>query len=154
MAREPDNRMMQLLGWSSAACWLLAWFLPVVDGYRGWAAFRTALEAPFRAEFPVRGDDVVPQVLSALTNVVFVVLFANWQRRQVTRPALFLKVAIACLLLNLYWLVEMLRAGERDALLVGYYVWLAAFALMVTLGILSVVSSRRTSRTPTAGTPA
>jgi len=86
--------------------------------------------------------------------VVFVVLFANWQRGQVTRPALFLKVAIACLLLNLYWLVEMLRAGERDALLVGYYVWLAAFALMVTLGILSVVSSRRTSRTPTAGTPA
>ena len=133
---------------------MLAWFLPAVEGYPGWAAFRAALAAPFRTDFPVRGDDVVPQVLSALTNVVFVVLFANWQRRQVTRPTLFLKIAIACLLLNLYWLVQMLRAGEHHVLLAGYYVWLAAFALMVTLGILTVVSARRTSKTPTAGTPA
>jgi len=145
---------MQLLGWSAAACWGVAWFLPVVEGLAGWAAFRAALEAPFRQNFPPRGDDVVPQLLSALTNVVFVVLFANWQRGRVTRPLLFLKVALACLLLNLYWLVEMLRAGEHDALLAGYYVWLAAFALLVTLGILSVVSDRRTSKTPTAGTPA
>src|SRR4051812_3465045 len=154
MPGKGDNRMMQLVGWSSAAGWLLAWFLPVIDGYPGWAAFRAALEAPFRTDFPVRGDDVVPQVLSALTNVVFVVLFANWQRGQVTRPRLFLKIATACLLLNVYWLVQMLRAGERTALLAGYYVWLAAFALMVALGILSVVSGRRTSKTPTAGTPA
>ena len=145
---------MQLLGWAAAACWFLAWFLPVVDGYAGWAAFRAALAAPFRRDFPVRGDDVVPQVLSALTNVVFVVLFANWQRGQVTRPLLFLKVAIACLLLDLYWLVQMLRAGERTALLAGYYVWLGAFALLVALGVLTVVSARRTSRTPTGGTPA
>ncbi len=154
MRGSTDNRVMQLLGWSAAACWCVAWFLPVVEGYAGWAAFRAALEAPFRHSVPMRGEDLVPQLLSALTNVVFVVLFANWQRGQVTRPALFLKVAIACLLLNLYWLVEMLRAGERAALLVGYYVWLAAFALMVALGILSVVSNRRTSKTPTDGTPA
>jgi TM2 domain-containing membrane protein YozV len=63
-------------------------------------------------------------------------------------------VALACLLLNLYGLVEMLRAGERTGLLVGYYVWLLAFALLLALGVLSVVSARRTSRTPTAGTPA
>ena len=154
MRGSTDNRVMQLLGWSAAACWCVAWFLPVVEGYAGWAAFRAALEAPFRHSIAMRGEDLVPQLLSALTNVVFVVLFANWQRGQVTRPMLFLKVAVACLLLNLYWPVQMLRAGERDALLVGYYVWLAAFALMVTLGILSVVSARRTSRTPTAGTPA
>jgi hypothetical protein len=154
MRGSTDNRVMQLLGWSAAACWCVAWFLPVVEGYAGWAAFRAALEAPFRHSVPMRGEDLVPQLLSALTNVVFVVLFANWQRGQVTRPPLFLKVAIACLLLNLYWLVEMLRAGERAALLVGYYVWLAAFALMVTLGIFSVVSNRRTSKTPTDGTPA
>jgi hypothetical protein len=154
MRASTDNRVMQLLGWSAAACWCVAWFLPVVEGYAGWAAFRAALEAPFRHSVPMRGEDLVPQLLSALTNVVFVVLFANWQRGQVTRPPLFLKVAIACLLLNLYWLVEMLRAGERAALLVGYYVWLAAFALMVTLGIVSVVSNRRTSKTPTDGTPA
>ena len=154
MPHHPDTRLKKLIGWSAAVCWCVAWFLPVVEGYAGWAAFRAALEAPFRQDFPVRGDDVVPQILSALTNVVFVVLFANWQRGQVTRPTLFLKVAIACLLLNLYWLVEMLRAGERTALLPGYYVWLAAFALVVALGILTVVSARRTSRTPTGGTPA
>src|SRR4029079_2059011 len=114
MRGSTDNRVMQLLGWSAAACWCVAWFLPVVEGYAGWAAFRAALEAPFRHSIAMRGEDLVPQLLSALTNVVFVVLFANWQRGQVTRPALFLKVAIACLLLNLYWLVEMLRAGERD----------------------------------------
>jgi hypothetical protein len=149
-----DTRVMQLVGWTSAACWLAAWFLPVVEGYAGWAAFRAALEGPFRANSPVRGDDGVPQLLSALTNLAFVVLFAHWLRGEITRPWLFLKVAIACLLLDLYWLVEMLRAGERTLLLSGYYVWLAAFALMVTLGILSVVSTRRTSRTPTGGTPA
>lgn len=154
MRERPDTRVMQLLGWSAAACWGASWFLPAVEGHPGWAAFRAALAGPFRQEFPVRGDDVVPQMLSALTNVVFVVLFANWHRGQVTRPLLFLKVAVACLLLNLYWLVQMLRAGERHALLSGYYVWLAAFALMVALGALTVVSSRRTSRTPTGGTPA
>ena len=55
MAREPDNRMMQFLGWSSAACWLLAWFLPVVDGYRGWAAFRTALGSTISRGIPGTG---------------------------------------------------------------------------------------------------
>ena len=143
----------QILGWSAAGCWLASWFLPVMIDCAGWEAFRAALQGPFREKFRTPGEDAVPQVLSALTNVAFVVLFAHWLRRAITRPSLFLKVAIACLLLNLYWVVQMLRAGERDALLVGYYVWLAAFALMVALGILSVVSARRTSKTPTAGTP-
>ena len=70
------------------------------------------------------------------------------------RPSMFLKLAIACLLLNLYWPVWMLRAGELRALQMGYYVWLAAFALLVALGALNVVSTRRTSRTPTGDTPA
>ena len=42
----------------------------------------------------------------------------------------------------------------RARLLIGYYVWLAAFALLVAVGALNVVSVRRTSKTPTAGTPA
>ena len=56
--------------------------------------------------------------------------------------------------MDLYWLVEALRAGEAASLLIGYYVWLVAFALLVALGAVSVVSARRTSKTPTAGTPA
>ena len=52
----------------------------------GWEAFRAALEGPFR-EIRTPGEDAVPQVLSALTNVAFVVLFAHWLRRAITRPA-------------------------------------------------------------------
>ena len=142
------------LGWGAAACWLAAWFLPVMDDIPGWAAFHAALEGPFRGRFPLGADDAVPQVLSALTNVVFVALFWLWMRRRITWPSMFLKVALACLLLNLYWLVQMLRAGERTGLLIGYYVWLLAFALLLAIGVVSVVSARRTSRTPTADTPA
>jgi len=69
-------------------------------------------------------------------------------------PVIYLKVAIACLLLDCYWLVQAWRMGEAGALQVGYYAWLAAFALLVAVGTLNVVSARRTSKTPTAGTPA
>jgi len=141
------------LGWAAAACWVAAWFLPVVQDYSGWAAFREALSGPFRDPFPVGGEEAVPQVLSALTNVVFALMFALWLRARLSQPVLFLKIAIACLLLNCYWLVQLLRAGEASGLLFGYYVWLAAFALLVAVGAISVVSARRTSRTPTAGTP-
>ena len=144
----------RLPGWGAAACWLASWFLPVIGDHSGWEAFYAALTGPFRENFPTRGEDAIAQLLSALTNVVFAVLFAHWYLGRITRPALFLKVALACLLLNLYWLVEMLRAGERSGLLAGYYAWLAAFALLVAAGVISVVSARRTSKTPTAGTPA
>jgi hypothetical protein len=144
----------RILGWGAALCWLAAWFLPVMDDFNGWNAFVAALEGPFRQRFATAGEDAVPQILSALTNVAFVVLFAHWLRRAITWPSMFLKVSIACLLLDLYWLVQMLRAGEHTGLLAGYYVWLAAFALLVAIGAISVVSARRTSRTPTAGTPA
>src|SRR5262245_44622997 len=144
----------RILGWSAAACWLAAWFLPVVDDYPGWAAFQATLTGPFRESFPVRGEDAVIQLMSASTNAVFVVLFAHWFLDRISRPMLYLKVALACLLINLYWLVEMLRAGEHDGLLAGYYVWLASFALLVALGALSGASARRTSRTPRDDTPA
>jgi len=142
------------LAWAAALCWIAAWFLPVIEDYSGWAAFRAALGGPFRDPFPVGGEEAVPQVLSALTNVVFALMFVTWLRARLSQPVLFLKIAIACLLLNCYWLVQMLRAGKASGLLVGYYVWLAAFALLVAVGAISVVSARRTSKTPTAGTPA
>jgi hypothetical protein len=154
MESVTDKRVDQWIGWSAAACWLIAWFLPVIDGYPGWAAFRAALQGPFRENFPVQGDDAVPQLLSALTNVAFAALFVRWRRGRISHWTLFLKIAIACLLIDLYWLVQMLRTGPYDVLLVGYYVWLLAFALLVALGAVNVVSARRTSKTPTAGTPA
>ena len=143
----------RILAWCALACWLASWFLPVLDDHSGWAAFRAAIEGPFRDPFPTRGEDAIAQFLSALTNVGFVALFLHWIRGRVARPWLFAKLALFCLVLNLYWLVESIRAGESRALLAGYYAWLAAFALLVASGAISAVSDRRTSKTPTAGTP-
>ena len=145
---------VRVLGWTAAACWLASWFLPVVSGYPGYAAFQSAMTAPFTGSYPVRGDQAAAQLLSALTNVVFAVMFFAWWRDRVTRPGVFLKVALVCLLMNLYWLVEAARAGEWHELRIGYYTWVTAFALLVALGGVSVFSGRRTSRTPTDGTPA
>ena len=149
-ARHPA---LQGLGWAAAACWSASWCLPVVEDYPGWAAFWTVISAPFRGTFPLGAEDSIPQIFSALTNVVFVVLFALWSRGRSMRPTLFVKIALACLIINLYWPVQMLRDGQSGVLLVGYYLWLAAFAMLFALAVISAVSNRRTSKTPTAGTP-
>jgi hypothetical protein len=148
------SRSVRVLGWVAGACWLASWFLPVIDDYPGWAAFYTVLVGPFRQNFPIRGEDAVIQLVSVATNVGFIVLFAHWLLQRITRPSMFLKIALACFIANLYWPVEMLRAGERGGLLAGYYAWEASFALMLAIGVISVVSARRTSKTPRDGTPA
>jgi hypothetical protein len=135
-------------------CWIAAWFLPVIPDFPGWAAFRAALAGPFNEAYPRRGPDSIPQVLSALTNVAFVILLQAWYRSAIRNPGMFLRVAIACVLLNLYWPMQAWREGELGSLLAGYYVWLAAFVLLLALGVFNAVSARRTSRTPTDGTPA
>ena len=137
------TKIERWLAWAAALCWIAAWFLPVIEDYSGWAAFRAALGGPFRDPFPVGGEEAVPQVLSALTNVVFALMFMTWLRARLTQPVLFLKIAIACLLLNSYWLVQMLRAGEASGLLSGYYVWLLAFLLLNVVGTLRVLRARK-----------
>ncbi len=134
------------------AAWLASWFLPVVDGYAGWAAFRAAIEGPFRHSFPTAPEDAIPQVFSALTNLAFPIMFFMIVRDRIERASRFLQVAIICLVLDLYWLVQVVRANELEKLLAGYYVWVIAFALLVAVGAINVVSNRRTSKTPTAGT--
>jgi hypothetical protein len=91
--------------------------------------------------------------MSALTNVVFVILFALWATRQSPRPGLFVRFALACFVLNLYWFVSAWRDHSLGDLLAGYYLWLAAFALLLAVAILIAFASRRTSKIPTAGTP-
>lgn len=137
--------------WAAALLWLASWLLPVIDDISGWQAFRYALSSlwPYQGRQSSELDDAAPHVLSALTNVVFIILAAHVELGRVTRPGTFLRVAIACLLLNLYWFVQLLRDGSAGALQAGYYAWLAAFALL----LLSGVSIHRTSKTPTAGTP-
>jgi hypothetical protein len=147
------NPLTRALGWIAAAAWLVAWFLPVVDGYPGWAAFRVAIEAPFQHTFPTPPEDALPQMFSALTNLAFPIMFLMLLAQRVVNAGRFLRVAIICLVLDLYWLVQAIRANELGSLLAGYYVWLGAFVLLVALATLTVVSNRRTSKIPTAGTP-
>lgn len=148
-----SDRLTPALAWVAAAAWLASWFLPVVAHDPGWAAFRAALEGPFRHLFPTPPEDAVPQVFSALTNVAFPMMFVMLIRKRVVHHARFLRVALICLVLDLYWLVQAARANEWRSLLAGYWVWLAAFALLAAIGIINVVSDRRTSKTPMAGTP-
>jgi hypothetical protein len=145
-------RLTRVLGWTAAAAFLASWILPVLPDIRGWEAFRYALAplVPFRDADPSTWEDSAPQALSALTNVVFVLLFVFGVRKMAIRAGLFVRISIACFILNLYWFVKAWRDDGLADLLYGYYVWIAAFALLL---ILSVVAARRTSKTPTAGTP-
>jgi hypothetical protein len=70
------------------------------------------------------------------------------------RTGMFVRITIACLLLNLYWWVRAWREHSLADLLVGYYVWLAAFGLMLVVAVITAYEDRRTSRTPRDDTPA
>ncbi len=145
---------IRILMWLAAASFLASWFLPATDAVVGWEAFRYALSplVPFR-QLGSLGDHAVPAVLSALTNVMFVVLMLLWITRQMFRPGMFVRLAIACFVLNLYWPAQAWRDHELASLRTGYFLWLAAFALVLAASILNAFEARRTSRTPKAGTP-
>jgi hypothetical protein len=132
----PVTGSIRNLAWIAAACFVAGWFLPAASEVPGWMAFRFAFAPvwPYDSAEPNSVEDAVPQVLSALTNVVFVVMFLQLIAGKMMRPGLFFRVAIACLLLNIYWFVQMLRDGTVRDLWIGYYVWLAAFALLVLIG--------------------
>jgi hypothetical protein len=152
-----DKRLIAALAWISAAAFIASWFLPVLDDVPGWMAFRYALAplVPYRNAGNAAWEDNVPQVLSALTNVMYVILFGLWVTKQMFRPGMFVRLALACVLLDLYWFVPAWRDHNGLAdLLYGYYVWLAAFALMLAVAALTAFEARRTSRTPTGDTPA
>jgi len=143
--------------WTAIALFLASWFLPVLADVPGWMAFRHALAplVPYqqRDAALIGWEDSVPQIMSALTNVVFVILAGLSASRQSPRPGMFVRIALACFLLNLYWPVKAIREHGLQDLLWGYYVWLAAFALLLAVSILSAFAGRRTSRIPTDGTP-
>jgi hypothetical protein len=148
-------KIIPALAWLAVLAFLASWFLPVLEDVPGWMAFRYALAPliPYRDAVSMHWEDNVPQVLSALTNLVFVILAALWAAKQMLRPGLFVRIALACLLLNLYWLVKAWRDDGIAELLYGYYVWLFAFALLLAVAVLTAFAARRTSRTPTAGRP-
>jgi hypothetical protein len=136
--------LVRTLNWLAGACFVAAWFLPAAAEVPGWMAFRYAFSPvwPYGSSEPQGAEDAVPQVLSALSNVVFVVLFAQVAVRRVKRPGLFLRVAVACFALDLYWFVQMLRDGSVHDLWIGYYVWLLAFGVQVIIGALLMRAAR------------
>jgi hypothetical protein len=146
---------MNVLVWTATAAFAASWFLPVLPDVPGWMAFRYAFAplVPYAAAGELALDDSVPHVLSALTNVVFVILVALWVSRQRLRPGTFVRISLACVLLNLYWFVKAVREDGLRDLLIGYYVWEAAFVVILGVAITVAVAGRRTSTTPTAGTP-
>lgn len=152
----PPSRLTAALGWAAALAWLASWFLPALAGTPGWKAFRLALAplVPYAGAPHSIGEEAIPQVLSALTNLAFALLLLLWRTGQAPRPGMFLRLTLVCLLINLYWLVMAAREQAIGELGIGYFVWLAAFALLTAIAAISVASARRTSRTPTADTPA
>jgi hypothetical protein len=148
-------RFISALVWTATACWFASWFLPVLTDVPGWMAFRYALAPliPYRDAGNLAWEDNVPQVFSALTNLVFLVLLGLWLAGQMFRAGMFVRLTVACLLMNLYWLVQAWRGDRLGDLLYGYYVWLLAFVFFTVAAVLTASASRRTSRTPRAGTP-
>jgi hypothetical protein len=146
MPQDPtQSNLIRALAWSAAVLFLASWFLPALDAVPGWMAFRYALAplVPFRDAGTIGWEDSAPQVMSALTNVVFMILFALWATKQSPRSGMFVRIALACLLLNLYWFVKAWREGALDDLLWGYYVWLAAFGLLLAVAIVIALATRR-----------
>ncbi|MEO8017108.1 MAG: hypothetical protein ABI769_04790 [Pseudomonadota bacterium] len=150
-----QSKLVPALAWTAAAAFAASWFLPVLADVPGWMAFRYALAplVPYGDASTRTWDDSVPQVMSALTNVVFVILFALWAFRLSPRPGMFVRIALICFVLNLYWFVSAWRDHSVGDLLIGYYVWQVAFALLLTVAVLIAFASRQTSKIPTAGTP-
>ena len=141
----------------AAAVFLLSWFVPVIEGgatladgvLPGWQAFRLAMAPIWSYEGLSGGDGLwdVISVASGLTNLLFVLgtacVLASGTRRG-RRLALALVTATA---VNGVWLTMPDAAGT---LRVGYWLWLAAFALLAT----GAVASAGARPSPATATPA
>jgi hypothetical protein len=120
---------------------LLAWFMPVVDDYVGWQAFRVALSPlwPFEQFHIPPGSLLVLSVASGVTNVLFLLLAAVLVTQPARRAKPVLWIAAAATLVNLHWPISM--GAERDELEAGYFIWVCSFALL-TLAAFFVVRRR------------
>jgi hypothetical protein len=112
----------------------LGWALPVMDDYRGVHAFRIALSPvwPYEQFHIPSGRLVYLSVASALTNLVFAaVAIAALAGAVQTRSRQLVAVWVlgAATLLNLHWPISM--GDSASGLRVGYYAWVASFALLL-----------------------
>ena len=142
----------RLLGTLSVVLYVPAWFLTaahtsgeLVGGRSaGWQAFAFAIS-------PIAGNDMGASlslrtwmVASALSNAVLIValVLVFWRPRAVNRAVV--RALGGATLVNTFWL---LLPEMRPDLRVGYFLWLASFAL-------TAVAARATVREVAAGTGA
>jgi hypothetical protein len=124
--------------------WLIfaaAWFLPVVSNggkfpstLPGWQAFRTALSPvwPYEgAQFT--GIGAVSAVLSAVTTILFVVVFMGGSPRIVWRGSRSARrmsawVAVGAFVLDAHW--YFFYGMNQSGLMIGYFLWWFSFLVM------------------------
>lgn len=122
---------------------VLGWLLPAFSDERGWAAFVFALSPLWDyRHFQNEGLGLLAFiVLSALTNVLFVVLAAALALGASRRAKAVLYAAAAATLLNLYW--QILLEDDRGRLQSGYFVWVLSFALLALAAFFELRSAPR-----------
>lgn len=122
---------------------VLGWLLPAFSDERGWAAFVFALSPLWDyRHFQNEGLGLLAFiVLSALTNVLFVVLAAALALGASRRAKAVLYAAAAATLLNLYW--QILLEDDRGRLQSGYFVWVMSFALLALAAFFELRSAPR-----------
>jgi Protein of unknown function (DUF3024) len=115
----------------TAACsYVLAWFLPVLGDYVGWQAFRIALSSIWPYQGFVGGSLYISAVdiLSALTNVAFVVCLVGLVARWRMKRSFVVSLLAAAAALDVSWFVSM--GDDRGKLRIGYYLWVCSFIVL------------------------
>jgi hypothetical protein len=132
---------------------LVAWFLPVVDGgttlakggVPGWEALRFALSPIWDRGTDMRWWQAVISVLSGLTNGWLVLSVVLLLRRRVGPRRLLVAGLSVAAAINAMWVV--LFEGFSD-LRIGYYLWTVSFVLLA-----AAAWSAMRSNTPLASQP-
>jgi hypothetical protein len=149
MAATRATLQVRVAALAAAIAHVLGWVLPVVNDYRGWQAFRVA----FSPVWPFENFDIQPglilvlSVLSALTNVLFVVVavvLLLGPARTLQRARAVLWTVAAAALLDLHWPISM---GDMGAELEnGYFIWVGSFALLTLAALFRVIEVRQRPR--------
>ncbi|MDH3497311.1 MAG: hypothetical protein OER21_11140 [Gemmatimonadota bacterium] len=144
------RRLATLLLPTAALVFVVAWLTPVIDqgttlgqgGVPGWEAFRVALSPvwPYEGFEAMNWFWSIIAVSSALTNFLFVAALAHlvWQPG-VYRRAVCWALALA-FVVDSAWFVF---SGDREYLRLGYYLWVASFALLAVAAWLPTARADR-----------
>lgn len=117
--------------------YVVAWFLPVVDGgttlakggLPGWEALRLALWPIWNRDAGIESWGALIGVLSGLTNGWFLASVLALTVWPVKSKRLLVWGSLLAALINAQWFA-LSDAADRADFRIGYYVWLASFAVL------------------------